>query len=241
MRVISKFSDYFDSVMGQGQDMSLVYRRTMMEVDDDHLIEPHPAIAPLAAFLERDGGLPSAYTYGKSNDNEFSTLTIHFGLVLFAGRMYPYAQTNRTRMGALVPDGAFHIYNLEELKAYMKAYGVTFDTKQAGRRNWDFYKPMKPDVFFALEGSEQLHAHSTAHHIASAIIKKGKPCIVINPKMADVELYRRLGPYEAYQEMSMFLGNLSHPEKPTSKVDDKYKILGHGFDLKESFRKRAGS
>lgn len=242
MRVISKFSDYFDSVMSEGQDMSLVYRRVMMEVEADALKNPHPAIKPLAAFLDRDGGMPNGYTFEDSTDRVFKTLSINFGLILFAGRLYPYAQTYRTRIGAVVPDGAVHIFNLDELTAYMAEYGVTFKSKQRGRRSWNFNTPMTLDAFFALDASEKLHAHATAHHIASALIANGHYSpIIINPKLADKEFYRRLGPYEAYQEMSMFLGNLAHPEKMTSKVDDKYKILGHGFDLKESFRKRAGA
>lgn len=60
---------------------------------------------------------------------------------------------------------------------------------------------------------------------------------VMNPCLKDVQFIRVMDPTIMFQELSMFLGGvLSNNDKPEP-VDNKYKIVAHGFDLKESFRK----
>lgn len=44
--------------------------------------------------------------------------------------------------------------------------------------------------------------------------------------------------FTAFQEISMYVANILVEQKPVESVSDKYRIEKHGFDLKESFRKR---
>ena len=58
-----------------------------------------------------------------------------------------------------------------------------------------------------------------------------------NLPLKEVEFFKKFDPWQAYQELSMYIGGVIAPEsKPMIKIEDKYKIMEHGFD-KMSFRK----
>ena len=48
-----------------------------------------------------------------------------------------------------------------------------------------------------------------------------------------------LDPFTAYQEIDMWIsGTLSYPQNFMVDIEDKYKVLEHGFDPKYGFRTR---
>jgi hypothetical protein len=64
-----------------------------------------------------------------------------------------------------------------------------------------------------------------------------KPKFFINPLLKNYEFYKVFDTFQAFQEISMFMGGvLGAGEKEITVVADKYKIAQHGFD-KYSFRK----
>lgn len=66
---------------------------------------------------------------------------------------------------------------------------------------------------------------------------KGAWVAQLNPCLKDFQFFRFMEAPIAFQELSMFIGGvLSVVDKP-ERVDDRYKITAHGFDLQESFRK----
>ena len=61
--------------------------------------------------------------------------------------------------------------------------------------------------------------------------------LTIDPILKDYEFYKVVDAFQAFQEISMFIGGvLGRGEKEIIVVEDKYKIAQHGFD-KWSFRK----
>jgi hypothetical protein len=58
-----------------------------------------------------------------------------------------------------------------------------------------------------------------------------------NACLKDLEFFRIVDPYTAFQEIAMFLGGLAVPLKPIPHVDDKTMVEAKGFDKKWSFRK----
>lgn len=61
------------------------------------------------------------------------------------------------------------------------------------------------------------------------------------PVLQDVGFASIMSAEQCYQEISHFLGNVlreSPDTKPPVEIDDKYKIIGAGFDTKTSFRHR---
>ena len=70
------------------------------------------------------------------------------------------------------------------------------------------------------------------------VISDKYPAVIINPVLRDYEFEKVVDPYTAAQEIDMFLSNLAvRPDKEPDKIDDKTKIISHGFDVKKSFRK----
>ena len=59
----------------------------------------------------------------------------------------------------------------------------------------------------------------------------------MNAPLSDLDFAKVMPPYQAYQEIRMFLGNMAQPEKPIPQIDDEtmVEIKGHGG--KYSFRK----
>jgi len=61
----------------------------------------------------------------------------------------------------------------------------------------------------------------------------------MTPKLGEIGVASFISANEMYQHLSYFVGNVmkeSPDMMPEIKIDDKYKIMGHGFDLKTSFR-----
>lgn len=61
------------------------------------------------------------------------------------------------------------------------------------------------------------------------------------PILTDYGFPAKISPDKMYQDISYFMSNLinENPDtKPPVEVEDKYKIVGAGFDLKQSFRHR---
>ena len=61
--------------------------------------------------------------------------------------------------------------------------------------------------------------------------------VTINGNLKQVEFYRIFDPYQAFQEIAMYLGNQAQPNKPIPEIDDKTMVEIKGFDPKWSFRK----
>lgn len=75
------------------------------------------------------------------------------------------------------------------------------------------------------------------NHCPVFTCRVGRECVVThNGRLKDLEFYRLVDPYTAFQEIAMFLGGMASPEKPIPKIDDKTMAQAKGFN-KWSFRK----
>lgn len=61
--------------------------------------------------------------------------------------------------------------------------------------------------------------------------------IAVNPCLKDWRFFKYWDAPTCMQELSMFVGNMSHPEIAPQIMDDKYRVQSHGFD-EQSFRKQ---
>ncbi len=77
--------------------------------------------------------------------------------------------------------------------------------------------------------------HRCPQFVTKIVDKKLK--IVLNPLLKDFEFYRIFDPYQAYQEIAMFLGNFAEPRKNIPPISDEIMLEAKGFDKKFSFRK----
>jgi hypothetical protein len=64
-----------------------------------------------------------------------------------------------------------------------------------------------------------------------------KPFAFNDMSLKDIQFYRAVDPYTAFQEIEMYLGGIvPRPGAMTANIEDKYRVEQHGFD-KWSFRK----
>ena len=93
-------------------------------------------------------------------------------------------------------------------------------------RRW-FDDPKQYDVNWLIE------------HKVTCVVMDPNGDIQINPPMRDYQFYRKMDPYTTYQELDMWIsGTLAYPQNMMIEVEDKYRIMAHGFDVKYGFRKR---
>jgi len=62
-------------------------------------------------------------------------------------------------------------------------------------------------------------------------------CMIHNLRLDSINFKKLVPVYQAYQEIDMFLGGLTIPQKETLPISNEVKIVAHGFDKRHSFRK----
>jgi len=215
MKIISKFKDYYDYLIGiYGSDEKLVYDRRF-----EHLIT--------ADSLNLSG------TDEKPASIRISICNTKYDFYYYKGNWY-HTPGELARMNVL-------IYGEPDLSAkysrYRSSYGDAaesfYDEKvRYTDVNTKSREPIliscTPDLYRS--GSPMLDLSGDQVVYESNKVKYGVPILKEFP------LPKYLGPGEIYNSISLFLGWLNdNPEIPNTQ-DDKEKILSHGFDLKNSFR-----
>lgn len=227
MRIVSSFKDYYDGVMGAGMDLTRLYVR-----------EP--------AVEERPAGHP--YVGRVWEDNVKMVLRV----VGFCGQQYLAVEVEAPRVA-----GTPHkvCYDLADIDAFVAAHYDEADQDRyydktahrwdrrprAGSWPWFYnrrglhkmftdFPPAKPETFtdrrcpvFLAEPADIFDTNRGA-------------VVTWNACLKPVEFFRKYPPFEAYQEIAMWLGNLADPAKPIPAIDDVTMAEAKGFD-KFSFRK----
>lgn len=234
MRIISKFHDYYDSAQRYGRDNRLVYVRQQQEMP---VRESKPEGAALAAFVELALQMaPTPWEQELYGDPVSRRVEVVYGLLVFAGKLYPYARVTLYRVASGTASVVVH--TAEAYEAVMAplslggAQGIE-SAWQAGRKK----------AFWQLRDDSRLHALCLQDAVACVSFERNKRSwkdqgqLRVNPRLADLEFFKVKDPWQAYQELSMFHGNVAAPDRTPVNVSDKDRIVQHGFD-KWSFRKR---
>ena len=237
MRIISRFNDYYDGVQSHGQDKTSVFKRQSESFVGDGN-QPLPShMAFLRDFLA--GHLPNSI---KVKTRTCRSLTAEHGAVLFAGKLYPFAEVSAFPRSAEKPPVIDHVYSLEALNAFFLSHGEDLDTKKVAT-----YFRRDPKItrknFFDLRDSTQLLDKAIDFGVGILVHKrldadhwKISESIEVNACLANVNFARVVNAWQAYQELQMFFGNIAAPEPPTLSITDKDRQQQHGFD-EWSFRK----
>ncbi len=235
MRIISKFHDYYDVVQSQGQDRSLVFVREQQEYPQSHRERGCPAeFAKLVAdFADQ---VPSPLELRKSSSTH-SRVHVSPGIVLFAGRLHPFAEVSLTLKNSLSAEPPRFIYDFQELVALLAEHN--YDLLEKDRSRYSYWRGTQAwswEQFFGQSGSDKWLDQAITNRWAVLSWERHMDLLKVQPRLADLQFYRKLDAWQAYQELSMFFGNLAAPERVPVVIEDKYRIAQHGFD-QWSFRK----
>lgn len=250
MKVLSNYKDYYDMGMGLGQDQTLIYNRFPKIVEVER---------PFKCF---EGG---SYIYERGR--RIDGVAVESFCVGFCGKFYsilglkPVEYTGRNDKESRAVRKL--CFNSEDVKNYVRArvkdeQYQEFLSKDFGRRRWwpfgqrlvkfqeffrelDWQKRQTEDVSAKkfceswFEGNRCpviVYAHPEGKRYNQGPFK-----VILNGCLKDLEFYRLFDSYQAFQEISMWLGNQAEPRKPLPKLDDLTMLEIKGFD-KYSFRKQ---
>jgi hypothetical protein len=236
---VSDFHDYYDSVQAAGQDQSLVYLRTRKEVELKNSSYPFPRFGGIAPRFEHSPRLPMVQI-----------------VVGFCGKIYPILRLSHQRPPDTNPDNAF-CYTLSDVDAFVDGHfkrreietyrskprrpglaDFRWDRRQRRENFKEFFdaSAAKQDAFtqLFLDNRCPIFVASTWWEGDKRPPRKYK--IVFNECLKELEFFKLIDTYRAYQEVQMYLGAMAQPNKPIPAVSDKDMVSIKGFD-KWSFRK----
>jgi len=232
MRIISKFHDYYDIALSQGYDDDLMYVRSTSE------LAPFKSATKFEIYVGMD--------YGNQLETEWFVIG-------FCGKVHLGFKVNKS-YSIYQPKSKQEIcYSIEDFRRYTEklndkeineALNKTAPRHRFSRRSTNTYESIEKSF-------NNFKEHTTANSEIFRNLKTPcfaivafdrKPHIIINPSLKDYGFQKVYDPYQAYQELSMYIGGvLGRGEKETlcrkDFPDEPLIRDSKGFD-KWSFKKR---
>ena len=227
MRIVSKFSDYYDIGLSYGIDKSIFYDRKIK----NELYE-----------------LPINIRKKNKDIDEF-TYFFYKGIVGFCGNIYTFVfvkkyekfKSNTLKEEKLLDSDFF--YNKEDLYSFINYY------KNKDKFKYDYTNLEKifdisdseenkiKNIFEDYETPIFLYSNINFDDILVPEAIRMSSGLMINPILSKVKFYKEKEGVVAFQEISMYLGALKHPEIETTDMDDKVIAQSKGFNCM-SFKKQ---
>lgn len=235
MRIISPFKDFYDSASQFGQDLTQVYvRKTAQMTRFDRPAEVPDELQALELFfLEWRRSAPGFW--------ESRPFQVSVGAVLFAGKLYPFARVGpQSSLWAEPHERAVSIcFSLDDLDKALTERGIQNRPRSWSEARAVAWRRTTIESWSSLLGaapSLALQAFCVEKRICCAVFHAENQLVAINPRLSDWQFYKKLDAWQAYQELSMFVSNLTAPDNKAVQIEDKYRVAQHGFD-EWSFRK----
>lgn len=238
MKIISRFKDYYDHVQGLSYDDSLTLIRQPQELDDK-------------SDLIQKLGIRGPWTVMEYGGRTFEEVHVYFCGRMYTGlRTFVYGKDDQDRL--IAPGSWRYFWTVRAFTAYATEHKLPpknirlYNPKRLGADNvYDSNNLQKHwlDAKASINAvPEYVNRNAFAENnvailMAERTIDLAKKVVyTLNPNLGQIQFQQVMPPYQAYQELVMWLGNLAPENKPMVQIEDKYKISEHGFD-KWSFRK----
>lgn len=247
MKIISEFRDYYDVVQALGQDQTLVYLRKREKAPKDWKW-------PFPVFKGLDG-------YWRSTPEG---LSIGEYIVGFCGKIYPALKLSKWLMGegksvekichdlAAVDHFVETHFREKDVEHYYEKHNH-IDSRVS---RWMYIRRHHSieEFFRECEEKRDVFRELFIEHHCPVFVSRMGTCgwwhdgkrgwvheprdveTVFNGSLREVEFYRVVEPFMAFQEISMFMSNLAVPFKQIPEISDKVLAEAKGFN-KWSFRK----
>ena len=218
MLIVSKFRDYYDASVGYGVDKTVVYNR------DTKIVKSQ-------LFFLDDYIAGDNYYTNYRWDGGRTNVRYDWRIIGFCGKTYVII-AEHTKAAHGNPDnelteyyygdeclgrvfiGSKHKWRLKETREFIN--------KWHNREFLDFFYDNKVPIFSVEPASRY---------------RKINLDVELNPVLSGIKFFRLFDSYSAFQEIQMFIsGVIGINTSNTTEIDDKNKIIQHGFDSKWSFR-----
>ena len=245
MYIIGKGKDYYDSVGAQfGIDKGVVYKRDLLEVKD---AEAKRFWAPLKKVLDNHKYYSSKFHF--PNPTKFTAEHAWF-LIFFCGKchvglMITYKDAHKDNPDVMGNDKVVFLYGNDLLSPIEEK---AKEPLRKSRWNRKVDNPWEQTLGY-IKDIESIDYTSLAFEYNTPLFfiglsspyRKWDLQVHINPMLDQYEFYKVKDPATAFQEIQQYIsGVLGVDARPMVVTEDKYKIIGAGFDLKTSFRKDPG-
>ncbi|SFV55032.1 hypothetical protein MNB_SV-8-293 [hydrothermal vent metagenome] len=243
MKIISKFQDYYDIGIAYGVDEKLRFERKEICLDEYSQYDNH-----------------SSYIFYKKH--HYYRLKLFYFYVGFCGRKYPLIQA---KIEKIVKSKKETHYSLEIEDSFytLESFEDFFETWVDTSKEWikaytDYYGYHEKREFFRkkefISSIAKYYKKTTLkevdlfkkHHIPYFVVMyeevmvDNKPHLkmktIATPRLKQYKFAKAVPPMQAFQEISMYLGQLDLAEDNIVQIDDKYLAQGKGFDS-YSFKK----
>jgi hypothetical protein len=255
MRIINKGStknDYYDITQQYGHDSNLVYLREEKEIEDTS---------------ELIYQMKKKYYYALSfwSDYYKNISIVDVYIIGFCGKLYPVFEINIEDWSKRSDKGDFPIkttyicYDFDTIYNLFKPYFKKNDEKAFLGQKYHYNKHQQStnktfkglfnkfiekdnciDLFFKYKvpiffiNFYPIYRYSVLYKIP----KETK--ITLNCNLKQFEFYKVFNPYQAYQEISMYISGVLGVGAPEIiEISDKNKITKKGFDTVSSFRTKS--
>lgn len=246
MKIISKHNDYYDSCLAYGHDDHVVYLREHLQfVDHIRDTEVPLIIRDLRALfgkLSRDDSEATDWLSARYYDrmpNHFRgkdhQIDLSTGRILFCGKHYPVVKCHVTPYGVMHPAKDEYFYDADSVINLLTELGVDVGKRSKWAKQDEFARIRD---WFAKNTNRQPDYDWMVANKVTCVAYSGN-VLSVNPPLKDYQFYRIMDPYTAYQELDMWIsGTLAYPQNMMVEIEDKYRIMAHGFDMKYGFRTR---
>jgi hypothetical protein len=235
MRIISKFHDLYDNCMAYGLDESVVYLRETSVIFDNSKTSYYQDQTQHDLFKKLTSGPRISEHNKKDLKATFKLITI-----MLAGKAYGGVEITIVKPGQHTIKTTF--YDQEGLVKFLAKYDMIYDDL-----NYKYIVRWKRTGADDKSIAQHLELNGDPKFMELAVKLKLPVFMVVkddryskvikDPCLKDQDFYRALDHQTTFQEINMFLSGILAPENhPMVKIEDKYKIIEHGFD-KFSFRK----
>lgn len=241
MLIVSKFRDYYDSVLSYGVDKSVVYNRK------SEILQLSEKIWKDAPSYETKGEVRLSGPRGR----EHHSYEINQYLIGFCGKIYPVSRVDWDQLSTHYPASREYFYDAEEYIGYLKQQKIPLEKHY---RIWHRSKPYDHRTeqgirgFFEFDWSKYtslFQEHKCPTFVVGRQLQsewpRAKINLELNPCLKDHKFGRVKDSVTAFQQIYMFIsGVLGTPERPMVELNDKELAAKKGHGGKYSFRKPPG-
>ena len=254
MLIVSNFHDYYDVVMKQGIDKSIVYHRKEQEIKFEWRKPPYPKDYPVIGEADEKVRLNQPYeTYNRRNKYNITWI-----LIGFCGKFYPAIHFHKDSSSYPYKEKTnFFAYTYNETEEFIKERFEKWEKKdffKSHRRSRKYENPMEKFNEFGLMAFFLKYTDFEDHTLFTkikapivAFVNKEESWwhynakLKINCELKKYQFYKAIDPYMAFQELEMYIsGVLGVGEPKITKISDRDMKFKKGFDQK-SFRTDPGT
>lgn len=239
MRIISKDHDYYDCIMGM----------SAYDKDDIKYIRTKKEMTYSRAIMQ-DFKFPEVPRYFDRSDR-VAEMTCE--VIGFCGKIYPHITV--AKRFQQWPTEPIVCHTIEQVRDAVRVLFrddvydsfITPDRKKRfwKRNKWNLYSYDDLKKFMEAFGD---HDKLFEEHKAPIFVVHGffgpwycgsSPHgneVTINDTLSQYAFQKVFDPYQAFQKLSMYLGNMAFPNKPIPAISNEDMIAAKGFDLRYSFR-----